>query len=47
MVLGFIIPDGFGQVPLGGNDPWLHLVRASGLLYIGFIHREAGVPANS
>jgi hypothetical protein len=47
MVLGFIVPDGFGLVPLGGNDPWLHLVLAAGLLYFGFIHREVGVPANS
>ena len=47
MVLGFITPDGFGLVPLGGNDVWLHLVLAAGLLYFGFIHREAGVPVNS
>lgn len=47
MVLGFIVPDGFGLVPLGGNDPWLHLVLAAGLLYFGFVHREAGAPANS
>lgn len=47
MVLGFIVPNGFGLVPLGGNDIWLHLVLAAGLLYFGFVHREAGVPARS
>lgn len=47
VVLAFIDPTTFGLVPIGGNDPWLHLVLAAGLLYFGFVHREAGVPANS
>jgi hypothetical protein len=32
-VLGFFVPDGFGLVPLGGNDIWLHL--ASGVVLFG------------
>lgn len=34
-VLGFITPSGFGLVPLGGHDIWLHLVLAGVLAYIG------------
>ena len=34
-ILGFVAPDGFGLVPLGGNDRWLHVVLAAGLLYFG------------
>ena len=35
-VLGFVAPNGFGLVPLGGHDIWLHLVLAGGLAWIGF-----------
>lgn len=35
-LLGFIAPDGFGLVPLGGNDIWLHLVSGAILLGAGF-----------
>lgn len=34
-ILGFIAPDGFGLVPLGGHDRWLHIVLAAALLYFG------------
>ena len=34
-VLGFVVPDGFGLVPLGGNDIWLHLVLGGALLSFG------------
>ncbi len=34
-ILGFVAPDGFGLVPLGGNDRWLHIVLAVPLLYFG------------
>ncbi|HEX6910610.1 MAG TPA: DUF4383 domain-containing protein [Longimicrobium sp.] len=47
VVLAFIDPTTFGLVPIGGNDIWLHAVLAAGLGYFGFVHREAGVPANS
>jgi len=35
-VLGFIDPTGFGLVPLGGNDIWLHAVLGVVLAYFGF-----------
>ena len=47
VVLAFIDPTTFGLVPIGGNDIWLHALLAAGLGYFGFVHREAGVPANS
>ncbi len=37
IVVGFLSPNGFGFVPLGGNDIWLHVVLALPLLYFGFI----------
>ncbi len=36
-ILGFIAPDGFGLVPLGGNDIWLHLATGAILLATGFM----------
>jgi hypothetical protein len=35
-VAGFVAPDGFGLVPLGGNDIWLHAVIGIVLVYFGF-----------
>ena len=35
-VLGFVAPDGFGLVPLGGNDIWLHVVLGLALAVAGF-----------
>ena len=40
-VLGFVAPTGFGLVPLGGTDPWLHLVLGAPLAYFGFTARAA------
>ena len=34
-VLGFVSPNGFGLVPLGGHDIWLHVVLGLGLLGAG------------
>lgn len=42
-VLGFVAPDGFGMVPLGGNDIWLHLALGLGLLAAGFTAKPAAV----
>lgn len=42
MVLGFIVPDTFGLVPIGGNDIWLHAVLGIPLAYFGFTARSAG-----
>jgi hypothetical protein len=36
-VLGIPFPDGFGLVPLGGNDIWLHLASGAILLVAGFL----------
>lgn len=42
-VLGFVAPDGFGLVPLGGNDIWLHALLAAGLLVTGLTAQRATV----
>ena len=39
-ILGFIVPEGFGFVPLGGNDIWLHLATGAILLATGFMATE-------
>jgi len=45
-VLGFVTPDFFGLIPLGGHDRWLHLVLAAILLYFGFGGKpQAAAPA--
>lgn len=36
-ILGIPFPDGFGLVPLGGNDIWLHLASGTVLLVAGFL----------
>ena len=43
-VAGFIVPNGFGLVPLGGNDVWLHLVLGLVLAGVGFTAREVRPP---
>ena len=35
-ILGFVAPTGFGLVPLGGPDIWLHCLLAILMLAIGF-----------
>jgi hypothetical protein len=39
-ILGFVAPDGFGMVPLGGNDIWLHAVLGIAMLAIGFTAKD-------
>lgn len=34
---GIPFPDGFGLVPMGGNDIWLHLASGVILLAVGFM----------
>lgn len=46
-VLGLVEPDGFGLVPIGGNDVWLHVVLAIALLFFGFTAREEGSAARA
>jgi preprotein translocase subunit Sss1 len=36
-IVGFISADGFGLVPLGGNDIWLHLATGAILLATSFM----------
>jgi len=43
-VVGFLSPTGFGLVPLGGNDIWLHAVLAIAMLGIG-LTAKPGVSA--
>lgn len=42
-VLGLVAPDGFGLVPLGGHDIWLHALLAAGLLATGMIAQRETV----
>jgi hypothetical protein len=35
-VVGYLAPDGFGLVPLGGHDIWLHVVLGGALAALGF-----------
>ena len=37
--LGFVAPDGFGLVPLGGPDIGLHVFLAAGMLLAGLLSR--------
>ena len=41
VAVGFIFPTGFGLVPLGGTDPWLHLALGLPLAWFGFMGRDA------
>ena len=44
-VVGFLSPTGFGMVPLGGTDIWLHAVLAIAMLGIGFTAKPAAAAA--
>lgn len=44
-VLGFVSPDGFGLVPIGGNDIWLHALLGGVLLTAAFTSRVERPPA--
>ena len=46
-ILGFVAPDGFGLVPLGGSDVWLHLVLAAALLYFGLTAKGDAVATSA
>jgi hypothetical protein len=39
-VLGFVAPDGFGLLPLGGNDILLHAIIGIPLAIVGFTARD-------
>ncbi|HET9438752.1 MAG TPA: DUF4383 domain-containing protein [Longimicrobiales bacterium] len=36
VIVGVLVPNGFGLVPLGGHDIWLHGLFAGALLVSGF-----------
>ncbi|HJR42837.1 MAG TPA: DUF4383 domain-containing protein [Gemmatimonadaceae bacterium] len=42
-VFGFVDPSGFGLVPLGGNDVWLHAVIGLVLAGVGFTAKDTAV----
>jgi hypothetical protein len=42
-VVGYFAPDGFGFVPLGGNDVWLHLALGAILAAVGFTAKPATI----
>jgi hypothetical protein len=44
-VCGYFVPDGFGLVPLGGNDIALHAVLGIILAGVGFTAKETVVAA--
>lgn len=46
-LLGFVTPDGFGLVPLGGHDVWLHLVLGVVLAGTGFAARDEATTARA
>lgn len=46
-ILGFVAPDGFGLVPLGGHDRWLHIVLAAALLYFGMTAKGDAVATSA
>lgn len=39
-VVGLLTPTGFGLVPLGGHDVWLHAVLGGVLVVAGFLNRS-------
>jgi len=43
-VLGLVVPNGFGLVPLGGYDVWLHVALGLVLAVVGFTARELRPP---
>ncbi len=43
-VLGLVVPNGFGLVPLGGYDVWLHVTLGLVLAVVGFTARELRPP---
>lgn len=44
-VLGFVSPTGFGLIPIGGNDIWLHAVIGIVLAGVGFTAKDTAAPA--
>jgi len=45
--LGFVIPDAFGLIPIGGNDIWLHCLLGVVLVAVGFMAKEESAAASA
>jgi hypothetical protein len=43
MVLGLVSPNGFGPIPLGSHDVWLHAVLGLSLLGAGYAIKDGPV----
>ena len=39
-LLGFLVPELFGIMPIGGNDIWLHVLLGAVLAGVGFSARD-------
>jgi hypothetical protein len=46
-IAGFLWPDGFGYVPLGGSNIWLHCALAVVMLGIGFTAKPAAAATSA
>lgn len=46
-VVGLMSPNGFGFVPLGGNDIWLHAVLGVAMLAAGFMAKDVSTTATA
>ena len=44
-ILGFVEPTGFGLIPLGGTDVWLHVALGVILAGVGFSAKPAPMAA--
>jgi hypothetical protein len=44
-VLGFVFPDTFGLIPIGGNDIWLHALLGIVLAAVGFTAKPVAAGA--
>lgn len=44
IVAGFVAPTGFGFIPLGANDIWLHVGLSLPLLFFGFTAKPETMP---
>ena len=43
-LIGFVWPELFGLMPIGGNDIWLHAVLGIALMALGFTAKPASAP---
>jgi len=44
-IVGFLSPSGFGLVPLGGSDIWLHCLLGVVMVAIGYTAKPVATPA--